>query len=378
MTIAIYSLSADPITFGHINIIERASKSFTKVIIAIGNNNNKKYLLTQEERLKVAKESLLKYKNIEVCAFNGLLVDFAFKKNANVIIRGLRNPNDFLYEQDLNSINNSIDVGFKMDTYYLLASPSQYHISSSSAKALVKEYCFTEEYLPLSAKSILEQKINSQLIIGITGLIGCNTSDYLSKIENGINIKINDNLTLYKEILNLDLDEIINSIYNEISISNKYSDLKVSLINEFGTIKKNKINKIVYKNKEKLKKLENLIFPILFFLIRQKIINFKGVILINAVNILTTRFLKICNNNIIFLSSKKSIRMDRLKKNKNINNNSFFEISKIQKNKKEQLEIFKKNKKENGYGNILILNTDKINENDFINKFCEYIKKIEI
>lgn len=72
MTIAIYALSGDPITYGHIDIIERASKAFEKLIVAIGENPSKKYTLNSRERLNVAKQSLFHIKNIEICIFDGL------------------------------------------------------------------------------------------------------------------------------------------------------------------------------------------------------------------------------------------------------------------------------------------------------------------
>lgn len=365
MATAIYSLSADPITYGHIDIIERACNNFDKVIVAIGDNPNKKYLLNKEERLEVAKKSLSKLKKAEVFSFSGLLVDFAFEKKADVIIRGLRNPTDFLYEQDLNSINNSIDVGMNLDTYYLISKPSQYHVSSSTTKALVKEYTFVDEYLPLASKFELEKKINNQIIIGITGLMGAGKSFYSEILSNDKSSGLN--------VLNIDLDKVVSSIYEDID---NYKLLKKSLIENFGSYKKEDIKDIAFKSKENIKKLESLIFPVILFMVRQKIIGFKGIVIINAANIISTRFLDICNNNVIFIDSSKENRMKRCKVKRNIDPEYFLEIAAHQIKKKEQIKIFNKNKEKNGYGNLKIINVDNIKQSEVVNIFVEYIKDL--
>jgi len=104
MKIAIYPGTFDPITNGHLDIIKRASRLFDKVIVAIGENPNKKPLFSIEERIFLAKEAVKELPNlekIEIEAFEGLLVKFAKEKGASVIIRGLRAVSDFEYEMQL-------------------------------------------------------------------------------------------------------------------------------------------------------------------------------------------------------------------------------------------------------------------------------------
>ena len=104
---ALYALSGDPITRGHIHIIERAAKLFTELTVGIGINPAKKYLFALEERLELAKVALSAYKNVKVVAFRGLLVDYAYENNISVIVRGLRNSDDFTMEFMLHQIGES-------------------------------------------------------------------------------------------------------------------------------------------------------------------------------------------------------------------------------------------------------------------------------
>ena len=96
--IAIYPGSFDPVTYGHIDLIKRATRIFREVIVAVANNPGKKPLFTTEERLKMLKESTKGIKGIRVEAFNGLVIEFARREKVNVLIRGLRMISDFEYE----------------------------------------------------------------------------------------------------------------------------------------------------------------------------------------------------------------------------------------------------------------------------------------
>src|SRR4030042_5424144 len=96
--VAIYPGSFDPITYGHIDIVERAIEIFDKVIVAIANNVEKRSLFTIEERLQMAKDIFKDTPNVIVDSFKGLLVDYVAKSNAKVILRGLRATSDFEYE----------------------------------------------------------------------------------------------------------------------------------------------------------------------------------------------------------------------------------------------------------------------------------------
>jgi pantetheine-phosphate adenylyltransferase len=134
MRIGIYPGSFDPITFGHYDIILRSSKLVDKLIIGVLNNSAKQALFTAEERVQMIKTVTKDIPNIEVEAFEGLLVDFAELKGAHAIVRGLRAVTDFEYELQLAQTNHKINS--KIDTMFLTTSVDFAYLSSSVVKEI--------------------------------------------------------------------------------------------------------------------------------------------------------------------------------------------------------------------------------------------------
>lgn len=133
--IALFAGSFDPITLGHCDIIYRSIHFFDEVIVAIGSNSNKKYLFTEEERLNQLKKVFSGIPQIRVMPYSGLTVDFAKKMEVDYLIRGLRNSNDFLYEQSIAQTNFQISG---IDTFFLITQPQFSHISSSIVRDLIQ------------------------------------------------------------------------------------------------------------------------------------------------------------------------------------------------------------------------------------------------
>jgi len=117
MKIAIFPGSFDPITVGHIDLIERSLPLFDKIIIAIGQNSKKKYLFTLKQRQSWLKKIAAQYDKVEVSTYKGLTVNFAKKKKAKFLIRGLRNASDFDYEKEISQLNNIIGDGLETVSY---------------------------------------------------------------------------------------------------------------------------------------------------------------------------------------------------------------------------------------------------------------------
>lgn len=131
--IAVYPGSFDPITNGHLDVIERSAKIFDKVIVAILENPEKKNpMFTIEERKDLIKRSTKNLENVEVDSFSGLLVNFLEKKNASVIIKGLRAVSDFEYEFQMALINNKLDP--KVETLFMMTSAQYSFLSSTAVK----------------------------------------------------------------------------------------------------------------------------------------------------------------------------------------------------------------------------------------------------
>lgn len=134
MKIAVYPGSFDPITFGHLDIIERATKIFDKVIVAVSVNSGKVPLFTIEERVEMIKNECLNLPKVEVCSFCGLLSDFVSLNRAQAIVRGLRAVSDFEYEFQMALTNRKLNP--QAETIFFVAMPEYSFLSSSIVKEI--------------------------------------------------------------------------------------------------------------------------------------------------------------------------------------------------------------------------------------------------
>lgn len=124
--------SFDPPTNGHIDVIERTARWFEGVVVAVVANPDKKPLFSIEERKDMLGEALAHLDNIEIEAFDGLLVDFARERNVNVVVKGLRAVSDFEYELQMAQMNAALSPG--LDTMFVTSKPSWAFLSSSLVK----------------------------------------------------------------------------------------------------------------------------------------------------------------------------------------------------------------------------------------------------
>ncbi len=129
---AVYPGSFDPITNGHLDIIERASKVFDEVIVGVLINPEKKSFFTVEERVELIERVTKPFSNVKVESFSGLAVNFLRKNNSKLIIRGLRALSDFDYEFQIAQMNNKLDSN--IETVFMTTSASYSFLSSSSVK----------------------------------------------------------------------------------------------------------------------------------------------------------------------------------------------------------------------------------------------------
>ena len=132
---AIFPGSFDPITIGHVDIVERGIKVFDEIIIAIGDNTDKKYMFPKEKRVEFVKQTFNNYDNIKIESYDGLTVDFCKKNNIEFMIRGLRNPADFEFEKSIALTNREMT---DIETIFFLTSPENSFISSSIVRDLIR------------------------------------------------------------------------------------------------------------------------------------------------------------------------------------------------------------------------------------------------
>jgi len=310
MKSAIYAFSGDPITFGHIDIIKRAAVVFDRVIVAIGVNPAKKYLFSQEERAEMARRSLFDLKNVEVKAFSGMLVDFAYENNIDVIVKGVRSNHDFEYEMSLHNLGESQKLG--IDTFILFARPSLAHISSGAVKEIQESQGLIQDYVPGYVKQCVESKLSGQYIVGLTGEIGSGKSyigQKLVELANKINL----------EAHNIELDHLSWQIQSDLK-EEKYEIVRKQIIDTFGaevanvdgSINRKTLGEIVFADKQKLNKLNEIMETPILVRLRRELKNKKGLIILNAALLAEAKMSQLSNYNTILLSVDEKIQNKRL------------------------------------------------------------------
>lgn len=157
--ISIYPGSFDPITNGHIDLAQRASKLFDEVIIGISQNSKKPAFLSIKNRVEIAQAVFADIDNIKVLDFNTLLVDFAKSQNAQVILRGLRAVSDFEYEFQLSGMNKHLNPN--IETLFMTPAEQYANISSSLVKEILLLGGDISAFVPKSVAQLLTQKIHS-------------------------------------------------------------------------------------------------------------------------------------------------------------------------------------------------------------------------
>jgi len=156
MVKAVFAGSFDPPTFGHLNIIERAQKLFSEIHVVIAVNKNKSYCFSGEERLEVIQQLVSRWNNVSVHLWDSLIVDYAKKIKADVLIRGVRNDNDFLYEFDLAMMNKSLNP--QIETLFLVPDPKFFVLRSSSIKELAAFGGDVSTMVPPIVEAMLKKK----------------------------------------------------------------------------------------------------------------------------------------------------------------------------------------------------------------------------
>ena len=155
-TVAIYPGTFDPVTNGHIDIIKRALKLFNKLIVAVAHNPQKTPMFTQEERVSFIRKATRGWKNLEIDSFDDLLINYARKKGANVIIRGLRAISDFDFELQMGLMNRTLDKS--LETIFMIPSEEYSFLSSKIIKEIASFNGEIEDHVPSSVAKGLKKK----------------------------------------------------------------------------------------------------------------------------------------------------------------------------------------------------------------------------
>ena len=157
---AIYPGTFDPITLGHVDIVSRAAPMFGELILAVAGSTSKNTVFSADERVELATNVLSRFPNVRIMKFEGLMVDFAKKNGASIILRGLRAVSDFEYEFQLAGMNRKLMP--EADTVFLPTSEKVTYISSSLVREIAKYGGDIGEFVPPGVKEVLIKKLAAQ------------------------------------------------------------------------------------------------------------------------------------------------------------------------------------------------------------------------
>ena len=307
---ALYAFSGDPITKGHLDLIERAYCLFSNLTIGIGVNPEKKYTFSLEERLEMVRHCTKHLPNIRITSYTGLLSDFVYENNIDIVVRGIRNSKDLNDEYNLHLACKS--QGMHFEIFPLFTAPELSHVSSSVVKAMTKEQGKLIPFVPMYVKQKLEERMLGQYIISVTGTIGAGKSYITEKfVELGKSKNI--------EVHDIDLDKISHDILSTLQ-EPKYIELRKNIIDTFGedvgnlecTINRKVLGEIVFNDSAKLQILDELMQGPIEERMRREMYGKKGLILINAALLLEKNLLHYSNNRILIVTVDKEKQSERL------------------------------------------------------------------
>jgi pantetheine-phosphate adenylyltransferase len=136
MKTAVFPGSFDPITLGHVNLVERALPLFDRIVVAVGENSQKRYLFDLDRRLESLRAVFAEQDRVEVDSFDGLTAHYCQRIGARYLIRGLRNGSDFDYEKTISQLNTIVGDG--IETVFFISPPAYSHISSTIVREIIK------------------------------------------------------------------------------------------------------------------------------------------------------------------------------------------------------------------------------------------------
>lgn len=156
MRTVIYPGSFDPLTNGHLDIIQRAAKLFDRVIVAVASNEAKNPLFTLEERVSLGRQTVSSMQNVEVDSFDGLLIDYVNRMNGDAIIRGLRAISDFEFEFQLALMNRKLDE--RIETIFMMPKDTYTFLSSRIVKEIARLGGDVRQFVPQCVETALKER----------------------------------------------------------------------------------------------------------------------------------------------------------------------------------------------------------------------------
>ena len=292
---ALYVGSFDPVTLGHMDIIARACAMFEYVEVAIGDNPNKKYMFSFDERVALMEKSLsllgksasgkVGLAHTPIC---NLTADHARIFGFDIIIKGARTSQDFDYEKLIHEV--SLTQQRNIETILMFSSSHLGHVSSSAAKELAKYQGLVHGYVPIHVKAAMEEKLD-QRIIGVTGTIGSGKSTFCKNLAT-------------PRVHHVSMDDIGHELLtSDLPIA---KETRHKLEERFGSCSRKELGDMVFANKDALSDLNSIYRDPMLTLLRERLLGLKGTILLEGALLAEMDWLFLCNNNVIVVKTPSS------------------------------------------------------------------------
>jgi len=158
--VALLPASFDPVTNGHLDLVERAHRVFGELVLGVAINVSKNATFSVEERVSLLQAATAGWEGVRVCAFSGLAVDYAREVGASVLVRGLRAMSDFEYEFEMAGMNKHLHP--ELETFFMMASQEHMYVSSSRLKELVRFGRNVDEFVPADVAKMLVERLGGK------------------------------------------------------------------------------------------------------------------------------------------------------------------------------------------------------------------------
>ncbi len=356
---AIYAFSGDPITFGHIDIVQRAAQTYEEVVVAIGENPEKagKYLFNSEERVEMAQCALSEIPNVSCHLMRGLLAEYAYRHGFDVIIRGVRNNSDLEGELALFAVNQSLHP--TLDSVFFPTRPELSHISSSVVKAIVREGGDVSKYCPLSVKEKLERRLLGKVFIGVAGGIASGKTTFSRKLV--------DELSKHVKATYLSLDAVghyvLSAADKEIYLNTRERICRTfgkELRRKDGSIDRKSLGKIVFNDASALKKLNAIMRePMLARLYEETRETPAGITILEGAILVEGNWSRIVNNNVILVDAPEKLRLQRLLDRNDMSKDEALAKIRRQVSAVDRKSMLTRNIRKAGWGNMWEFVNDK-------------------
>lgn len=318
MTTAVNPGSFDPVTNGHIKAITDVAAVFDKVVVAIGVNPAKNYMFSLAEREELMRKALARVPNVEVTAFSGLLVNFMTRNDYDVIVRGLRNGQDFEESLMMETVGWKQLLAEDIKVFYVPARPEHAFTSSTMLKGVLKEQGDARTLAPLSTIQATQARMMGQYFYGVTGVSGSGKSTLcraFQKVAEQRNIPV----------LHVDLDKIghavlsteQDAVYQKVraDIKEVFGD---SVVDENGQIVRKKLGEIVFQDPEKLQQLNAIVHPAILFRMHDILYGKKGIFLIDTALLSESALESVVNNQALLVEIDPAEAQRRIESRDNL------------------------------------------------------------